>query len=142
MPKFGKQSQDRLATCHPKIQLIMNEAIKTYDFTVLCGTRTPEEQYELYKKGRELQADGTWKKIGATVTNIDGRTKKSQHNYSPSHAIDIAPYPIDWNNIARFIELSKIVKQCAKNLGIKIEYGGDWTSLKDYPHYQLDKSEL
>ena len=142
MPKFGKQSQDRLATCHPKIQLIMNEAIKTYDFTVLCGTRTPEEQYELYKKGRELQADGTWKKTGATVTNIDGRTKKSEHNYSPSHAIDIAPYPIDWNNIARFTELSKVVKQCAKNLGIKIEYGGDWTSLKDYPHYQLDKSEL
>lgn len=142
MPKFGKQSQDRLSTCHPKIQLIMNEAIKTYDFTVLCGTRTPEEQYELYKKGRELQADGTWKKVGATVTNIDGRKKKSEHNYSPSHAIDIAPYPIDWNNIARFTELSKVVKQCAKNLGIKIEYGGDWTSLKDYPHYQLDKSEL
>ena len=49
MPKFGKQSQDRLATCHPKIQLIMNEAIKAYDFTVLCGTRTPEEQFELVR---------------------------------------------------------------------------------------------
>lgn len=142
MPSFGKKSLDKLNTCHPKIKLIMNEAIKAYDFTVLCGTRTPEEQYELYKKGRELQSDGTWKKIGATVTNIDGKTKKSEHNYSPSHAIDIAPYPIDWNNIARFTDLAKIVKQCAKNLGIKIEYGGDWTSLKDYPHYQLDKSEL
>ena len=142
MPSFGQKSKDKLATAHPKLQLIMNEAIKVTDFTVLYGNRSVEEQFELFKKGRELQSDGTWKKVGSTVTNLDGKTKKSNHNYSPSHAVDIAPYPIDWNDIGRFKALAEVVKKCAKNLNIKIVYGGDWVSFKDYPHFELDKSEI
>lgn len=142
MPSFSQKSKDKLNTCHPKLQLVLNEAIKATDFTVLYGNRSVEEQFELFKKGRELQADGTWKKVGATVTNLDGKNKKSNHNYSPSHAVDIAPYPIDWNNIDRFKALAEVVKKCAKNLNIKIVYGGDWTSFKDYPHFELDKSEI
>lgn len=37
MLKFGKQSLDRLATCHTDLQKVMNEAIKHYDFTILYG---------------------------------------------------------------------------------------------------------
>ena len=150
MPAFGQKSKDKLATCHPKIQLVMNEAIKVYDFTVLYGTRTVEEQFELFKQGRELQADGTWKKIGSTVTELDGRVKKSKHNYTPSQAIDIAPYPIDWNNIQRFKDMAKVVLQCAKNLNIKIVWGADWDmdgdieehKFKDFPHFEIHPSEL
>lgn len=141
MATFGQKSKDKLATAHPKLQLVMNEAIKAYDFTVLYGNRSVEEQFELFKKGRELQADGTWKKVGATVTNLDGKTKKSNHNYSPSRAVDIAPYPIDWEDEKRFKELADVVKQCAKNLNIKIVWGGDW-AMHDTPHFELDKSEI
>lgn len=101
MPKFGKQSLDRLATCHPDLQKVMNEAIKHFDFTVLYGYRTPNEQFELYKKGRTFQ-NGKWVKTGTTVTNLDGKTKLSNHNYSPSTAIDIAPYQVDWNDTDKF----------------------------------------
>lgn len=150
MPGFSKKSLDKLNTCHPKLQLVMNEAIKHYDFTVLYGTRTVAEQFELYKKGRELQPDGTWKKVGSTVTELDGKTKKSKHNYSPSLAVDIAPYPIDWNNIQRFKDLAKVVESAAIAVGVKIVWGADWDmdgnieehKFKDFPHYELDKSEL
>lgn len=139
MPAFGNKSLDKLKTCHPDIQKVMLEAIKEVDFTVICGVRTPDEQFELYKQGRTLQ-DGKWIKTGATVTNIDGKSKKSEHNYTPSRAIDIAPYPIDWNNTKRFLDLSKVVLRVAKELGIDLDWGGDWTSFKDYPHYELGKS--
>ena len=135
MPKFGKQSLDRLATCDERIQKVMNEAIKHYDFTVLYGYRTPAEQFELFKQGRTL-VGGVWKVTGKTVTNLDGKTKMSNHNSNPSKAIDIAPYPIDWNNIQRFLDMAKVVKEAAKTVGVEITYGGDW-KMKDYPHFEV-----
>ena len=136
MPKFGKRSLERLKTCHPNIIKVMEEAIKHYDFTVLYGTRTKEEQFELYKQGRTLK-DGKWITTGKTVTNLDGTIKVSKHNHSPSLAIDIAPYPIDWSNLDRFKELALVVKDAAATVGVSITWGGDWKSFKDYPHYEI-----
>jgi peptidoglycan L-alanyl-D-glutamate endopeptidase CwlK len=135
MPSFSKRSLDRLATCHPDIQKVMNEAIKHFDFAVLSGFRSPNEQLELYKQGRELK-DGKWIRVGKTVTNVDGVNTKSKHNHSPSQAIDIAPYPIDWDDIERFEQMAVVVMYCAHKLGIKLTWGGDWR-MKDYPHFEL-----
>ena len=144
MAKFGQNSLDKLATCHPDIQKVMHEAIKHYDFTVLYGHRTAAEQLSLYKQGRKL-VDGKWVRIGKTVTDKDGTVKKSKHNYSPSVAIDIAPYPINWNNLTRFKELKEVVFKAAEKVGVKLVWGADWDgdgdiaehSLQDYPHYEL-----
>lgn len=149
MPTFGKKSLEKLNTAHPKIVKVMNEAIKRFDFTVIHGHRTPSEQFELFKKGRTLQ-NGQWVKTGSTVTNLDGINKKSNHNYLPSHAVDIVPYPIDWNNIQRFKDMAKVVLEEANKLGIKLVWGADWDmdgnieehKFKDFPHFELDKSEL
>ena len=122
MPKFSQRSKDRLATCDKRLQDIMNEAIKEYDFSVLEGHRSLERQYKLYKEGK---------------SQIDGRRKMGKHNYSPSLAVDIVPWPIDWNDIDRFKELAVIIKRIAKEKGIKIVHGGDWKSFKDYPHWQI-----
>lgn len=140
MPKLGKKSLERLNTCHPDIIKVMSEAIKRIDFTVLYGHRTKEEQFELYRQGREL-VGGVWKitEPKNVVTNLDGKLKISEHNYKPSRAIDIAPYPIDWNNIDRFKEVAKIVKEEAAKLGIKLTWGGDW-KMRDYPHFQIELS--
>ena len=137
MPKFGKLSLDRLATCDERIQKVMNEAIKHYDFTVLYGHRSVEEQFELFRQGRSL-VGGWWKvtEPSKVVTQLDGKTKKSNHNYNPSRAIDIAPYPIDWKNIDRFLEMAKVVKEAAKTVGVEITYGGDW-KMRDYPHFEV-----
>lgn len=136
MPSFSQKSKDRLATAHPDLRRVFNEVIKDFDIVILCGERDEDEQFELYKKGREFK-DGKWVKVGATVTNIDGKTKKSKHNYKPSLAVDSAPYPIDWNDIDRFKKMGEVIKQKAKELGIDISWGGDWVSFKDYPHTEL-----
>ena len=48
MPEFGTKSRERLETCDPKIQLVLEEAIKHYDFSVLEGHRTEEKQQEYF----------------------------------------------------------------------------------------------
>ena len=136
MYKFSKRSKDNLSTADVQLQKLFNEVIKETDCTVIYGHRTPEAQFALFKKGRERQ-DGWWVKVGATVTNLDGTTKKSKHNYFPSKAVDVVPYPLDWNDIESFKNLAVIVKKKADELGIEVEWGGDWTSLKDYPHWQV-----
>jgi len=137
MYKFGRKSLEKLFTCHEDLQKIMNEVIKHMDIVILYGHRTTKEQFELFRQGRDL-VGGEWVKTGKTVTNLDGKSKLSEHNYLPSRAIDIAPYPIDWNNIERFKELAVIVKREAKKLDIDIIWGGDW-KMRDFPHYQIDK---
>lgn len=146
MPSFSKKSADRLATCHPDLQKVMNEAIKHYDFSIVCGTRTIEEQFELFKQGRAL-VDGSWKVTNKSkiVTNIDGSAKKSKHNHTPSLAVDIIPYPSAYSDAKKFFELSKVVLESAKKVGVKIKWGADWDmdgdisdeSFIDLPHWEL-----
>jgi len=135
MATFGKDSLDKLDTCHPDIQKVMKEAIKQFDFKVIYGTRSVTEQMKLYKIGRKL-VGGKWVVVGKTVTNLDGVNKKSNHNYSPSKAIDIAPYPIDWNDIDGFKKMAQIVKNTAMSLGVQLQWGGDW-KMRDYPHFEV-----
>lgn len=128
MHKFGKVSKLRLATCHPDLQVLMNEAIKYIDFSVLCGHRTEREQ------NRAL-ASGTSTK----------KWPESKHNKLPSLAVDIAPYPVDWEDTARFARLAGYIERIADEKGIKIRWGGDWNDnfrtlderLIDMPHIEL-----
>ena len=139
MPSFGKSSLAKLNTCHPDIIKVMQEAIKHYDFTVVYGTRSVEEQQKLYKVGRKL-VKGVWTTVGKTVTNLDGVNKKSKHNYSPSLAIDIAPWvdgDIPWNDIAEFKKMAQIVKNAAVTVGVNLTWGGDWEKFRDYPHFEI-----
>ncbi|RLI49790.1 M15 family peptidase [Candidatus Bathyarchaeota archaeon] len=128
MYKFGTKSQQKIATCHPDLQDILDEAIKIVDFTVLCGHRGEEEQNEYFHSGRS--------KV---------QYPNSKHNQMPSVAVDIAPYPIDWNNIERFAQLGGIIKGIAHTKGVKIRCGFDWDcdgditdhSFMDWPHIEL-----
>lgn len=136
MYSFSKKSLEKLNTADEKLQRLFKEVIKEIDITVIFGHRTPEEQFELFKQGRKF-VNNEWVKTGKTVTNLDGINKKSNHNYYPSKAVDIAPYPIDWNDIERFKLLASIIKRKALELGINVQWGGDWQSFKDYPHWEI-----
>lgn len=128
MPSFGEASATRLATCHPDLQSVCDRVIELYDFTVLEGERSNERQDELFRQGKShVQAGG------------------SKHNSSPSRAVDIAPYPIDWDDTGRFYLLAGMMFQAAHELGIKLRWGGDWDgdwshddqSFFDLPHFEL-----
>jgi peptidoglycan L-alanyl-D-glutamate endopeptidase CwlK len=55
-------------------------------------------------------------------------------------ALDVVPYPIDWNNLPRFKALSAFVLAKAAALNVPIVWGGNWPKLKDMPHYELGPS--
>lgn len=126
MPRFSARSASRLAECHKDLQAVMNAAILETDFTILCGHRGKAEQDAAFAKGASKL-----------------RWPKSLHNTMPARAVDVAPWPIDWNNRARFKALAKVILAEAKSLGISLRWGGDWNSDGDdsdgwdLPHFEL-----
>ena len=139
MPSFSKNSKIKLDTCDVLIMHLFYKIVENYDCTIISGHRTPEEQFELFKNGRE-EINGTWvvKNRFEIVTKCDGFIKSSDHNCYPSKAVDVMPYPIDWDDIPRIKEFAAYVKGFAANLGIPILWGGDWKGkFVDRPHWYL-----
>ena len=117
MPRFGRKSRENLATCDKELQNLFNEVVKYFDCSVLVGFRGKNEQNRAFKEGHS--------KV---------KWPKGKHNSNPSFAVDVAPYPIDWEDRERFIYFGGFVKGCAYQLGIPLRWGGDWdndTSLSD-----------
>jgi len=135
MPKFGKKSEEELSTCRKELQEVFNEVIKTVDCSVLEGHRGKDRQNTLYKEGK------------TKVIYPKGR-----HNASPSNAVDVVPYPIDWNDRERFTLFAGFVIGIAKSMDIKLRWGGNWdmweedgrwevddNKFDDFPHFELIK---
>ena len=128
MPNFGTESRKRLNTCHPDLQALCELVIENYDFTVLEGFRSSARQDDLFRQGKSKLRGG-----------------QSKHNSDPSLAVDIAPYPIDWEDTRRFYFLLGHIKQAAYELGIKIRLGADWNGnneFKDQVFHDLPHVEL
>jgi len=128
MPEFGRTSIARLNTCHPLIQLVARKVIKTYDITVVCGWRDKESQIVAFQTGK------------STVSWPKSKHNNMFENKPYSLAIDLAPWinnGIPWNDIGEFKHMAGRVLQAAEDLGIDLEWGGEWLSIKDYPHFQL-----
>lgn len=120
MPKFGAQSKAALAQAHPELQRLFAEVIKEIDCKVLDATRGKAAQELAFNKG-----------------NSKAHFGESPHNYVPAIALDVVPWPLDWDDLKSFRALGKVVKAKAVELDIPISWGGDWKSFKDYPHYEL-----
>ncbi len=128
MPALSSKSQSILSTCHQDLEDICHLVIETYDFTITEGFRTDARQDELFRQGKsKLQAG------------------ESKHNQQPSIAVDVVPYPIDWDNIARFYLLAGFMFQAAESIDVRLRWGGDWDgdwvhtdqSFHDLPHFEL-----
>ena len=136
---LGSQSKFRLRGVHPKLVAVLELAIQhtEQDFMVLEGVRTPARQAELFAQGRT--------KPGNKVT----WTLKSNHFINPEtgfgHAVDIVPYPVDWNDLNKFDDMAAAVFAAAKKLGTTIRWGADWDrdgkprekGESDSPHFEL-----
>lgn len=153
MPAFSRTSIERLNTCHSDIQRVFIEVVKHFDCTILYGRRSPEEQFELFKKGRK-EINGIWvvEHPHLVVTYKDGYNKKSMHNHSPSLAVDVVPYYPDrphirWNDSERSYMFIGFVLGIAKQMDITLISGTDWDgdtevhdqTFMDIPHFQLKK---
>lgn len=123
--ELNSKSVGLLKRVHPDlVRVVMRAAqITALDFIVTCGARTIEEQREMVKDGAS-------------------KTMKSRHIIAAngfSHAVDLAAMiggkpKWDWPLYSR---LAKTMKAAAKAEKVPIEWGGDWSSFKDGPHFQL-----
>ena len=142
MPKFGRNSREHLETCHTDLQTLFNAVVEEIDCTVSCGHRNEEDQEKAVDEGF------------SKVHFPDGK-----HNALPSNAIDVLPWPVDWNELSRFYWFSGWVlakAEILRNVGEishKIKWGGNWRGIKDgkidfsynrksdvlddLPHYEL-----
>jgi peptidoglycan L-alanyl-D-glutamate endopeptidase CwlK len=128
MPKFGKRSKSRLESCDPTLQMVFNEVIKHVDCSVLEGTRTEETQNKYFAEGKsKFEYPG------------------SKHNTFPSQAVDVTPYPVDWEDRERQTLFAGFVIGIAKGMNVKLRWGGDWdmdfqvndNKFDDFPHFEV-----
>lgn len=141
--KFSQNSIKNLETCHEDLKTLCNKVINItpYDIGISWGRRTNEEQFELFKKGRELNIDsGKWEisNKNEVVTYKDGLTTFSKHNTQPySLAIDFIVYDennkLTWNK-DYYLQVIGVFFAIAKQYNIKIRSGKDW---QDYGHIEL-----
>lgn len=132
MNKFSARSKARLGTCDPRIVEIFEEVIKHVDCSVLEGRRGKESQNELYRQGKsKLQ----WPDSKHNVVESQGLSK----------AVDVVPYPIDWNDWNSFYHFVGFVQAIAISKGYKLRSGLDWNqnndfsdqSFNDAPHFEI-----
>ena len=127
--KFGKRSEENLKGVHPSLVSVVRRALELskQDFTVIEGLRTFERQRELMKQG-------------AT------RTMNSRH--LKGYAVDLMPYgvPHVWETgrkdvLQAWHDIADAMKQAAAEKGAPVEWGGDWRSFVDMPHYELSRTK-
>ncbi len=137
MPRFSDNSQERLDSCHPDLQRLFKEVVRGFDCSVLCGHRSKAEQQKVFEQG---------------LSQV--QFPNSKHNITPSRAVDVPPYPIDWKDLPRFHLFAGYVLGIANQLyqrgeiDHRIRWGGDWDSdtltsderFRDLPHFELGQS--
>ena len=128
MAKFGKTSKKRLASSDERLQKVFNEVIKYIDCSVLEGHRSEERQNKLFEEGK---------------TKV--KYPKGRHNSNPSRAVDVTPYPVDWNDRERQTLFAGFVLGIARSMDIRLRWGGDWdldfkvmdNRFDDFPHFEI-----
>ena len=148
---FGKSSSKRLEGVDPRMSEIMTEAIKTspYDFGIAQGKRSYEEQFNLYKKGRQwnpksgIESDPSSWEVGGK-DKIVTKTMKSKH--LAGRAIDVSVFKggkyvkgDTTEEMQMYRDVGAHIKSTAKRLGYEKDFswGGDWKKFVDAPHYEI-----
>lgn len=124
MPIFSQKSLDNLKGVDRRLVRICNLAIQIMDFVVWDGVRTLEEQRINVARGK------SW-------------TMKSKH--LTGMAVDLVPYPVDWDDVEIFCVLAGVMKAAAHTIGVKLRWGGDWNQNmstkdehnRDYGHFEI-----
>ena len=137
-PTWDKHTDRRILSLHPLVQdkarefIIRAEKELGIKLRITKGLRTWQEQDDLYNRpfdGKDNDNDGKIDEPSEKVTNAKGG--QSYHNYGL--AIDVVEIKNgkalwrnpNWNKIA---ELGK---------SIGFEWGGNWKSIVDKPHFQM-----
>jgi peptidoglycan L-alanyl-D-glutamate endopeptidase CwlK len=129
---WDSKTDAKIQTMHPllraKASKFINEVEKKLGkrLKITDGLRTFAEQDKLYAQGRTT--------AGKKVTNAKGG--QSYHNYGLAFDCYFTKNgSVDFSH-AITPEVAKI----GQDMGL--EWGGKWTSIKDFPHFQLTKGSV
>ena len=128
MNRWSTTSKNRLDQCDKRLQQLADAVLQVHDCSVLTGHRSKNAQDQAYVEGY------------STV-----QWPYSKHNSMPSMAIDLAPFPIDWEDTKRFYYFAGIVMGIASELEIPIRWGADWdmdNDLDDHSFLDLVHFEI
>lgn len=123
---YGTKSQQRLASCDPRLVRVFERAADFWDIAIIEGHRSSRRQSSLFMAGKT-------------------KVRRSKHNEDPSLAVDAAPHPIDWDDTERFYRFGWGVVGLGASMGIKLRWGGDWDgdgdtsdqSFNDLVHFEV-----
>lgn len=121
MPSFGHNSLANLNTCHADLQKIAHFVIRYFDFSVVEGHREKQRQNQMADEGK------------SHVRWPDG-----EHNTIPSNALDIVPWPTQYESENTMLVLAGYFMLAADwlfeqgEISHKIRWGGDWDDDGDY----------
>jgi len=120
MPSFGGSSRKNLDTCRSEIIETLEIVVVEYDIKVLEGVRSWDRQSQLLEEGR------TTKGPGESKHNPPKLPDGTEDTEWKSDAVDVVPYPIDWNDARRFIYMAGMIIGVGRTLGYDFRWGGNW----------------
>ena len=121
---LNERSEQRLLGVHLDLCRVVRAArvASPFRFEISEGLRSKARQAELVKAGKS-------------------QTQNSRH--LTGHAVDIVILNNDGSanwSFDRYKAVADVFKKEAARLGIKITWGGDWKTLRDGPHFELDRA--
>ena len=121
---FSKRSLRNLEGVHPDLVKVVERALELteVDFVVVEGIRTKEKQRQYVEAGAS-------------------KTMNSRH--LTGHAVDLVAWvggTVNWD-LVNYEKIATAMKEAGRELGIPVEWGGDWKTFKDGPHFQLPWKE-
>ena len=148
---LSQRSLDRLVGVDERLQRVVKRAIELskQDFMVLEGVRTRQQCMTNYGKGRTI-AQCVAKDVPAQYANPNAaKVTWLNDPFASKHvtgkAVDLVPYPVDWNDLKKFDAIAKAMLQAAKELGVAVRWGADWDGdgkprergESDSPHFEV-----
>lgn len=148
---LSKLSLSRLEDVHPDLVKIVKRAIEItpQDFMVVEGIRTEERCYINYGKGRTVEqciAKGVPAKFAQPkLSKVTWLANPLSSKHVTGKAVDLVPYPVDWNDLSKFDQVAQAMFAAAKELGVSIRWGADWDNdgnhrekgEYDSPHFEI-----
>ncbi|WP_199636110.1 M15 family metallopeptidase [Serratia sp. PAMC26656] len=118
--RFTARSEDNLMGVHPDLVRVMRLALNysLVPFSISEGVRSMARQRDMLRTGKS-------------------QTLRSRH--LTGHAVDVVAMPAgvvswEWDYYA---QIAVAVRRAARECAVSVEWGGEWRTLKDGPHFQL-----
>lgn len=143
MPELDQKSKDKLALCHPDLQMVFEKAIEFVDFAVICGYRNRADQDRAFAIHKSEKKWPNSKHNKMVKRLVDGTLQMVPE----SVAVDIGAREdskITWD-MKYYYHIAGAIKVIAQILKVDIRWGGDWDSdgnmndqtFNDLGHFEL-----